>query len=456
MRLRVQNPFESPLTTPPLSPPPSPPTSPFELATTVPLPSPLESLPCPQTTPPEPSQKRKQLHENALPRIKNESDKAKARKRAHGNRARKRAKTKPDVLATTPRPRLKYIDTSEQATNEVEVETLPVTTTGWQAKDSEVTVVGKKGRIPENREYRLDELCGEGSYGFELVKNKPGITQYITSAVTSKVMIVSVPPPTNDPTWDPAMESAANCCRDWRKDCRFSDEPGRRGGFDTINAGISIGNGQKEPMELDHSARNLAVVNRVREHAAFRRIAGWMTVCFSCWAPLLFLYYLYIMTTLFEHHTGLQLPFENAIFAAFALNFGPRTVCLPHRDQKNLSFGWCAITALGKFDYRKGGHLVLWELGVVIEFPPGATIFIPSAVICHSNTAIGPGEDRFSFTMYTAAGIFRWVEHGFQLEHLYKKSVQAVANAAQDAARWANGLSLFSTIAELKTIALTD
>ncbi|KAL0567259.1 hypothetical protein V5O48_014736 [Marasmius crinis-equi] len=460
------DPFESPLTTPPTTPPLSRQASPFDIATTAPLPSALRSIPSPDTTPvpgpSEPSRKRKDPPQNLQPRHKNETDRAKQRARAHANRKRKRTAIKQDALSATPRPRMKHLDSSERATNEVEVDELTVTSTGWQGGSTQrlgpdgkpVTVIGTKGRVPENRPYRLDELCGEGSYEFELIKNKPGITQYITSE-TSRIMVVSVPPPVNDPTWDPMTKNAAQCCRDWRKECRFTDENGRRGEFDNINVGISIGNGQKEPMVLAHGPQNLEIATRICQHLAFRRIAGWMTVCFSSWAPLLFLYYLYIMTTLLEHHTGLQLPFENAIFAAFALNFGPQTVCLPHRDQKNLLFGWCAITALGNFDYKKGGHLVLWELGVVLEFPPGATIFVPSAVLCHSNTSIAPGEDRFSFTMYTAAGLFRWVEHGFQLEYLYQKSVQAVTNAAQDAGRWARGLSLFSTFSELKTIADT-
>ncbi|KAL0568545.1 hypothetical protein V5O48_013441 [Marasmius crinis-equi] len=363
------DPFESPLTTPPSSPQPSRPTSPFDLVSTTPLPSALQSVPNPIVVEKVPSasnqlaRKQKQADDHPQSRHKNATDIAKSRKRAHGNRARKRAKNKPDVLSTTPRPRMKYLESSEQAENE------------GMNRDP-VIVAGMKGRIPEDRDYALDELCGEGSYRFKLIKNKPGITQYVSSKQTSKIMAVSVPSPINDPTWDLMVEDAAQFCQDWRNKCRFTDKQGRRGTFDTINAGISIGNGQKEPMTLDQGPQNLEVVKRICQHASFRRFAGWMTACFSCWAPLLFLYYLHITTALLQHHTGLSLPFENAIFAAFALNFGPRTICRPHCNQKNLSFGWCAITALGKFNYKKGGHLVLWELGVVIEFPPGEAAFI--------------------------------------------------------------------------------
>jgi hypothetical protein len=95
-------------------------------------------------------------------------------------------------------------------------------------------------------------------------------------------------------------------------------------------------------------------------------------------------------------------------------NFGPQTITFDHRDFANLAFGWCAITAIGKFDPKRGGHLILWDMKLVIEFPPGATILIPSAILRHSNVSLQPGEIRMSFTQYSAGGLFRWVDQGFR------------------------------------------
>ncbi|KAJ7828584.1 hypothetical protein B0H14DRAFT_2263384, partial [Mycena olivaceomarginata] len=85
-------------------------------------------------------------------------------------------------------------------------------------------------------------------------------------------------------------------------------------------------------------------------------------------------------------------------FAAVTFNFGPATITFPHTDALNLTWGWCAITALGAFDPRRGGHLVLWDLCLVIQFPPGSTILIPSAILWHSNVGIASEERRYSFT----------------------------------------------------------
>ena len=57
---------------------------------------------------------------------------------------------------------------------------------------------------------------------------------------------------------------------------------------------------------------------------------------------------------------------------------------------------------------------MLWDIEKVIEFPAGSTIFIPSALVLHSNTPTSPGERRQSFTQYTAGGIFRFIACGFR------------------------------------------
>lgn len=141
------------------------------------------------------------------------------------------------------------------------------------------------------------------------------------------------------------------------------------------------------------------------------------------------------------------------MFACATFNFGPQTCCLDHRDSGNLPFGWCAITALGDFDPKRGGHLVLWDLKVVIEFPPGSTIFIPSASLRHSNTTIAKGETRYSFTQYSAGGLFRWVDQGFQKSPQYWGSLTREEHAAareECNERWKMGIDLFSTLDSLQ------
>ena len=106
-------------------------------------------------------------------------------------------------------------------------------------------------------------------------------------------------------------------------------------------------------------------------HSSFKRIAGFSSSAFGAWAPKLHEYYRENIDDLLGSNPKLRRNFNNSIWAAAAFNFGPQTCALRHRDFVNLPFGWCAVTALGDFDPTKGGHLVLWELDLVIEFPLG-------------------------------------------------------------------------------------
>ena len=110
--------------------------------------------------------------------------------------------------------------------------------------------------------------------------------------------------------------------------------------------------------------------------------------CFATWAPNLYAYYVQHMQPLETKYRHLKRNFLNSIFACCTFNFGPHACSFDPTDPANLPFGWCAITALGPFDPTRGGHLVLWDLKLVIEFPSGSTILIPSATLQHSNVAI--------------------------------------------------------------------
>jgi hypothetical protein len=169
---------------------------------------------------------------------------------------------------------------------------------------------------------------------------------------------------------------------------------------------------------------------------------------FQTWAPLLHHYYSKHLQALLQHDNSLKPLFSNSVFSAATWNFGKQTVCLDHIDYGNLPFGWCSIYSFGSFDPDRGGHLVLWDLKLVIRFPAGSVIFIPSGVLRHSNTRIQKHERRFSWTQFTAGGLFRWVDNGFQTTEAYEASLTSVQKQqAQEEKelRWKMGVSLLPT-----------
>ncbi|KAL7280228.1 hypothetical protein ACG7TL_006647 [Trametes sanguinea] len=198
----------------------------------------------------------------------------------------------------------------------------------------------------------------------------------------------------------------------------WADAPGiqqashRRGNYTAVSVGISFGGGQKRVSNLAHAKHNQAVIGSLLQQTSIRRIAAFGDT-FSC----------------------------------STFNLGPQTRTVPHRDHLNLPYGWCAITAFGNFDPKQGGHIILWDLRMVIEFPPGSTILIPSAILMHSNTAIAPEERRYSFTQYTPGGVFRWVASGFQTVKEAGLSARSLNAAGRK--RWEEGVGLLSLWSEL-------
>jgi hypothetical protein len=169
--------------------------------------------------------------------------------------------------------------------------------------------------------------------------------------------------------------------------------------------------------------------------------------------PEHFKYYAHCRDTLLERYSDLCPNFPDSPWAAATVNFGPKTACFRHLDSNNLAFGCCSITALGEFDPATGGHIILWECGVVVTFPPGSTVIIPSACISHSNTAIQSHETRYSFTQYSAGGLFRFIERNFQQNDEFWDSLseeERVEEEEKSRCRLEWGLSLFSTIGDLQ------
>lgn len=169
---------------------------------------------------------------------------------------------------------------------------------------------------------------------------------------------------------------------------------------------------------------------------------------FRTYAPAVHKAYEDNMEELLKSDKSLERNFPNSAFAATTVNFGPRTICYPHTDSGNISWGWCGITALGDFDPDFGGHLVLWDLKRVIRFPPGSTILLPSAIFMHSNVSIRENEKRYSVTQYSAGGLFRWVYNGFKtnIEFLedHKDDDEIMDQREEDRKnRWEDALKMF-------------
>ncbi|KAJ3772899.1 hypothetical protein FB446DRAFT_642700 [Lentinula raphanica] len=263
--------------------------------------------------------------------------------------------------------------------------------------------------------YSLQDLVGEQSpWKFSVVKaHVKNVVPALLSDEAQRVFAVCIPPPAGDPSFGRAADEAADVLDQYRplffnESVPFPEH--WRGDFPVKAFGVSYGGGQQVPKSLYQSNVDSALVDRIRGMRCFRRLAGHASAAFETWAPKLHELYLQYTLQLERLIPDLGLNFPNSVFSCCTLNLGPRTTTVEHLDHKNYIYGWCGITALGNFDHTQGGHMVLWDLKLVIELPPGWTILIPSAYLRHSNTTLREGDTRFSFTQYTAGGLFRVID----------------------------------------------
>ncbi|KJA23029.1 hypothetical protein HYPSUDRAFT_201823 [Hypholoma sublateritium FD-334 SS-4] len=201
----------------------------------------------------------------------------------------------------------------------------------------------------------------------------------------------------------------------------FSDQQlhHKRGDFPTVNVGVTHGRGTVEPkfLRIDDGQKN--IVEGLLGLRSLKQMALFANTAFATWAPNLYHYYKEHTDSLYSEMPWLRRIFGGkSVFTCAAFNFRPRVCTKSHHNQLNLAFGWHAIQAIGRFDPRYGGHLVIDKIKKIIEFPAGSLILIPSATLTHCNVPVRKHEICMSFTQYCAGGIFRYVNNGFRTKEV--------------------------------------
>ncbi|THU78007.1 hypothetical protein K435DRAFT_701052, partial [Dendrothele bispora CBS 962.96] len=233
--------------------------------------------------------------------------------------------------------------------------------------------------------------------------------------INGKIFAALVGNPPDDPTWQSVHTEAALLLEKHRHSVVLPHEDiSRRGVRKYISTGYSFGGGQKLPMPLNQHPRNQQIIDDLLASECFQRISGHVSSAFSTWAPKLHQQYVNMLSKYQAEDPLFSKNFSKSAFAAATFNFDEQTETMEHVDYFNYIVGWCGITSLGRFNHTKGGHVILWDLRIVIEFPAGTSMIIPSCYLRHSNTSIAPGETRQSFTEYSASGLFRYMDDGMK------------------------------------------
>ncbi|KAJ8457211.1 hypothetical protein ONZ45_g18402 [Pleurotus djamor] len=311
--------------------------------------------------------------------------------------------------------------------------TFPHVSTAWTASRSRESETSSSQLPPHFRLLRSDRAAASGG-AILLLDNRRRV-----------IAVVAPGPQGSVPCdWGATIQRSTSAIRQARDLCTFEkdDIDHRRGSFPALAIGITRGPGSCAPTgRTSTTKKNQTALGALIRDPSIRHLAELQSSFLHTHAPDLGRYYRSTLDAVVAHNPRLKRNFKNSDFASLTVNFGPQTVCEKHRDVCNLAWGWCAVTALGNYDHRKGGHMVLWDFGLVIEFPPGYTILVPSASVDHSNTPIGPDETRYSVTQYTGGKVFRWVNNDFQME----KDVPP-STTEEKRKRWMDGIAMFKTL----------
>ncbi|KAJ3710763.1 hypothetical protein DFJ43DRAFT_1044529 [Lentinula guzmanii] len=132
----------------------------------------------------------------------------------------------------------------------------------------------------------------------------------------------------------------------------------------------SFGGGQTRPAMFAHTPHNDEIVEGLRKDEDILRIAG------LCDATVNFLF----------------------------------AVTRRHKDFLNMIYGFCAVTPLGPYNYKQGGHLIIWDLGLIIEFPRE-----PSSFSLPLSLSI-----RMSASFLARLGLFRWRHNGYMSDKEFR------------------------------------
>ncbi|KAF9487450.1 hypothetical protein BDN71DRAFT_1491355 [Pleurotus eryngii] len=342
------------------------------------------------------------------------------------------------------RAKLLTVNSSAHRQTDLDSSNLPATQDGYSGRH------GTQAYQDAAQKWTVEELLCQG---FSLVK-WDGCTPRPLIDTKGRIFAVLAGRP-KDLSFDSDCEAAYGAMASELQGFNLQEKEirHRRGDFPAMATGVSYGNGQTEPSRLaaGETGPNADGLKRLLNNRQIQRIASYADSAFKLWAPRLYSYYHEHIEEMHRALPHLRRNFPRSIFTCATFNFGPKVWSFKHRDSHNLAFGWCSITALGRFDYTKGGHLVLWDAKLTVEFPPHSTIFIPSATVLHSNVEVSPIEERASFTQYCSGAIFRWVDNGCRTQENFRKVDPAAYNQCMEGRRrgWEKGLGMFSTLDEL-------
>ncbi|KAJ7860814.1 hypothetical protein B0H14DRAFT_2350433 [Mycena olivaceomarginata] len=144
-------------------------------------------------------------------------------------------------------------------------------------------------------------------------------------------------------------------------------------------------------------------------------------------------------------------PFPKSVFTTAEVNFCDA----PSISRKNWDAVFDsmeAVTSLGTYDHRKGGHIMFLDDDEMVEMPPGTTVLFPAGTKSYNFAAVGKHEQRYLFRQFCSAGVLRWVEKGGRSDKQFDDEAALENQDAWDEMRRHRGQTSLKLFSKLKDI----
>ncbi|KAG6905214.1 hypothetical protein DXG01_004142 [Tephrocybe rancida] len=200
-----------------------------------------------------------------------------------------------------------------------------------------------------------------------------------------------------------------------------------------LSAGSLALPGRKGPIKFTTTDLKQQLMDELLEDVNISHVVSFQSMKLDWFAPKMWDKYKYTATRMYSTHWNIPNNFHGTVYPAVRFNVRPQTSTVqPYMDRQRERRGPPAVTPIGNYNYKLSGHIVFYELKLIIEVPPGTTLFVPTRLLSYGTTNIQEGEERMTITQCFGPGLAETV---FARFHGLPKS-------------W-DGLSLFSKYFEL-------
>ncbi|KAJ7180031.1 hypothetical protein C8R43DRAFT_1117376 [Mycena crocata] len=198
-----------------------------------------------------------------------------------------------------------------------------------------------------------------------------------------------------------------------------------------------VGHTFNEPTAAPIPLLNTLIFSQLLGTMAMKRLLGFGSGLLAAYCTAAFEALKNQKERFLEHDPRALYPTDSSVYSAVSLELGgPHCRGIPQGDpERSEVASWSILTALGKYSALHGGHIIFWDLGLVVCFPVGASILIPSALVRYSFVKVRDHEKRYSILQYAGAGIGRWFQNGKRTDVEFAVNATAEEHAAREQRR---------------------